>query len=582
MGSRGRSVPDAKPNFNFAFEEDHMPDQNLFSLAPEDLKDIEDDELSALRETLRQRISEVFDHRTDPEVVGDLTRPAVLAQMKEADDEIKRIDAELAERTKDETSFEEEAAAIAKSAGVLAEKTEEDDKSEDQLAEDEKDAGEETDEEPKAQVAAATKPRPLPAARRHRPTPAEHDDGSGLRVTQFASGLGSPFATQTKLDRLMIGEFLDDVIHKNRVQPGQKAVLAHARFEFDSQRRLNEGPDGYLINAGKVRNIMGAQALTASGDLCAPLPPRYELPGVETSARPVRAALESFQATRGGVQIGVTPTMGDYTDAVGVVTAAENAAGGTFAVKSCMRIECPDFNPTKVDSIYTCIEADNLAAKSYPELMARISDLVMAEQARMADSKLLTAISSGSTQVTGDASVGGAHFNLFGDIYKIAAGLRSRNRMPSDALLQALFPAWTIDLLALDNTRAGSRDRAATRAAVEAELRGAGIIPYFYLDGPATGTGQIFGTQTPGGAILTFPASLQWAIYPAGSWLHLDAGELNLGVVRDSSLNATNDFQIFAETWENVAFTGVESDWVTSAVCASGTLAAANDLHTEC
>jgi hypothetical protein len=35
-------------------------------------------------------------------------------------------------------------------------------------------------------------------------------------------------------------------------------------------------------------------------------------------------------------------------------------------------------------------------------------------------------------------------------------------------------------------------------------------------------------------------------------------------------LNATNSYQIFGESWEAAAGIGVESDWVTSTVCASG------------
>ncbi len=563
-----------------------MAHEPLFSLPPEDpeaLREIEDADLAALGASLRERLGDVFDHRTDPDTVGERTRPEVLAEMELADAAIKRIDAELAERTEDESAFEAKAAEIAKSAGVptMSEQTSDDEPDEDKPDEDET-----PDEEPEATTAAATvarKPRPLPAARTHKPQPADHDDGSGLRVSQFASALGSPFQSQDLLgDRKDIGRFLDDIIQRGRVKPGQSAVLAHASFDFAPERVLNEGSDGYLVNADRVRNIMGQQALTASGDLCAPLPPRYELPGVETSVRPVRAALESFMAARGGIQVGVTPKLADYEDAVGVVTAAENAEGGTFAVKGCMRIECPDFNPVKVDSIYTCYEADNLAAKSYPELMSRIADLVMANQARVADSKLLQAIKEGSTNVTGGGTALGATFSIFGDIFKLAAGIRSRNRMPAGSLLQALIPEWFLDALQLDGYRAVNVDgRDTTRAGAEALLRRAGIIPYFYLDGPSTGDGQVFGTQSAG-AILDFPDHIQYCLYPAGSWLHLDSGELNLGIVRDSSLNATNDYQVFAEVWENVAFTGVESDWVTSTFCANGTFAGGVDAHTIC
>lgn len=38
-----------------------------------------------------------------------------------------------------------------------------------------------------------------------------------------------------------------------------------------------------------------------------------------------------------------------------------------------------------------------------------------------------------------------------------------------------------------------------------------------------------------------------------GTFIHLDYGTLELGLVRDSRLQSANDFTIFAETFENVA-----------------------------
>ena len=39
----------------------------------------------------------------------------------------------------------------------------------------------------------------------------------------------------------------------------------------------------------------------------------------------------------------------------------------------------------------------------------------------------------------------------------------------------------------------------------------------------------------------------------------LDAGRLDLGVVRDSTLDATNDYEVFTEQFESVAFRGFAS-----------------------
>lgn len=41
------------------------------------------------------------------------------------------------------------------------------------------------------------------------------------------------------------------------------------------------------------------------------------------------------------------------------------------------------------------------------------------------------------------------------------------------------------------------------------------------------------------------------------TFIHLDGGTLDLGVVRDSTLNATNDFQVFGEVFEGSGYLGV-------------------------
>jgi len=99
-----------------------------------------------------------------------------------------------------------------------------------------------------------------------------------------------------------------------------------------------------------------------------------------------------------------------------------------------------------------------------------------------------------------------------------------------------------------------------------------GINATFTLDGP-TGGGQVFGTQSAA-AVLAFPTTVKWYLFPEGTWLFLDGGTLDLGLVRDSVLNATNDYQLFGESFENVAKVGVESLEFTSTVCPNGAVAA--------
>lgn len=45
------------------------------------------------------------------------------------------------------------------------------------------------------------------------------------------------------------------------------------------------------------------------------------------------------------------------------------------------------------------------------------------------------------------------------------------------------------------------------------------------------------------------PAPAAFVPFAEGTFLHLDGGTLELGLVRDSVLNARNDYTIFAETF---------------------------------
>jgi hypothetical protein len=562
----------------------------LFTQVPQDLSALDDEALAALRDEQQARIREVYAGRRDPEVVGEATQQEVTEALAAAVEGLELVKEAIKARAEEEEKYEAETAELAAKAGVdLSANDSTDagdgsDDDDDDADDDESTAkGEvvsetkETEKTEETKVTASAKRKPLPAARKHKPKPAEHDT-NGLRLTTMAAGAGAPYDGGTLLDRRSLSEVMTEMVKKNRVKPGQRTIVASATFDYPPDRILD--PRDAARNMEKIQDVIPS-SLVAAGGLCAPLTPIYDLPGVETAVRPVRDGLPSFQAVRGGVTVGATPGMGEYDDAVGVVTAANNEAGGTFATKSCRVITCPEFTSVEVDSIYHCIEADNLASRAYPELMARIDELVRAEQARLADGRLLTLMSAGSTDVTGPTVATGALYTFLGDVYKAAAAMRSRNRMPEAATLRAFFPVWLIDLLSLDITR-GQFDRFGARSRIETILEQAGIAATFYLDGSSTATtGQVFGAQTAG-ALLDFPDTVEWFLFPEGTWLHLDSGTLELGIVRDSVLNSTNDFQIFGETWENIVKVGVESLVITSDVCPTGEVAATSDTVETC
>ena len=92
----------------------------------------------------------------------------------------------------------------------------------------------------------------------------------------------------------------------------------------------------------------------------------------------------------------------------------------------------------------------------------------------------------------------------------------------------------------------------------------------YYIDTPSTGTTQIADAAQTAAAIDPLPDNIQWAMYPEGAFIGVDMGVLELGIVRDSTLNSTNDFQVFGERFRNVARLAPEQAayWVTTDLCA--------------
>lgn len=566
-------------------------DEPLFPTLPDDLTSLSDETLADLSTQFQTIAASIA--AGDEDTLGDLRAEQIVPQVEAGEAAFAQITAEQDARAEAAQNYDARVAEMASRFGVDPSGSFSADGDGDDAADTDTDAGDDddTDDDDTADgdgdgdgdgaATASARPRnfrrPLPAAGRHKPTGAMGANGQAHLVTQ--QGLQN-FPAGEEVDSKTFARILSDIAKFGRLMPGQKVVVASAAYPFPDERRLDiKNLSG---NISKINAVNGDDALVASGGLCNPLEPIYDIPGVESADRPVRDALASFQADRGGVQVPANFVITDYSDAVDVVDAADDELGGTFAVKSAMRIECPSFSEVVVDSIYRMIEVGNLTARAYPELLERIDTLVRANHARRAEQVLLDAIKAGSTAVTGpDVSGAGAVWELLGQIVAGATGMRSRHRMRPEIQIRALLPFWIVDLLQLDLSR-GAFDRFHGRQEIVGYLQQYGVQPAFYLDTPTTGTSQIFAAQT-GGNMLAFPISLQWGLYPEGSWLHLDAGQLDLGIVRDSTLNSTNDYQVFAETWEQAAFVGVESQWVTSAnICPNGTVSLGKDLSAIC
>jgi hypothetical protein len=368
---------------------------------------------------------------------------------------------------------------------------------------------------------------------------------------------------------------------------GPEHKLARAEWDYPEDRQLTSDADG---NAEKIKAVVAASipggygeySLTASGGLCAPLEPIYSMPNFATDAEPVWDALPKFQARRGGVNVPEATVIGDITTAISSISEANDALGGTFATKSCQDLTCPAYTEVAVQILAHCREYGNLNARAWPEKIAHENALTMAALARTSEMFMLERIKALSVNVTSGAETLGALVYLVDAIVKSMYGIRSRLRMPSGARFRALLPVVVLDILVLDAIQ-NQFDRYKTRGDVDAYLRSVGIDPVYYIDGDfAAGADQVADAAQAAGALEAFPDTIQWALYPEGAFLGIDMGVLELGIVRDSTLNSTNDFQVFGEKFRNVAriAPAQATYWETTDICANGQFPPAGTART--
>lgn len=556
-----------------------MPDKSkdpgetpLYPAIPEDLKGLSDDELKSLADQVKATVEKV--HERDPETLGERVAEDVISATRVAVDGLDKLEAELAERDEARNALESElddlTSRVVKPAEPEATEPEAPEATE--TAE----AGTETPESSETPEATETPAEPLPvaASARRRPLPSRRTQnapppaarGGGPRKPAIVAAadlpgfaLGSQLPDMTAVARAII----DRRLAMGDARTGDKVLVASIQYPFSEERTLHA--DDQLGNAKKIDAVTSPEALTAAGGICVIPEPIYDVKTFGITDRPVSNSIARFGADRGGIEFYPPVGFDEVTDAIGIITDAEASAGGDNALKTCQVIPCPGTETAFVDSIYRCVEVDNLGARTFPERLQAFLQNVLVRQARLAELYALDAIDAASTAVTA-AVKGGAITTLMGILGVQAASFRSVLRLDPETTLRVILPAWSLDLLVQDLVRQGfdpdrfGRNRAGVASLLQSLL---GINITWELDD------VVFGAQGAG-ATVTWPAEVTFRMFPEGSFLHLDAGQLDLGLVRDSVTNERNAYQLFAETFEGFAFVGIESRKVTVGIVPSG------------
>jgi hypothetical protein len=559
------------------------------------ITNLSDDELNELRDLVVQQLGSEEEPDGDEGAPVDAGAPGApaaapapvgaglsLDQLEELAEAATAVRNEFARRDGEKTKRTELAAKLAefkadaKPAAPAAPKA--DDKPAEAVVASAEDKKPEGETKPEAVTAGAGEGTPQ-VPEDNKPKPRE---GGFTVVTAGADLPGFAMGSEIRSQRDLAEAFSRriDTMRGIRGGDGDKIIVASAKLAemINSDRHLSlNAPE---VNLQRVMDVMKPSAIVAAGGLGAPEESRYELFGAGDTDRPVRDMLPVFTTDRGGVRFMRPPTLNDVNGVVGIWTVQNDIDAVTNPA-----IRKPSFRVAPGPEIVVDIQAitmimtfGNLMSRAYPELVARHTDLGQIAQARVAEQQLLTQIGALSTQVSGRTQKLGAIREVLRSCAQATASYRNRHRIAAAVPMRAIFPVWFREVLRADLASQHPGDGLdifeLADARIDGFFRSRNINVTWAMDGEA---GQDYSsiTKTGGGAggglgIADFPTNVVWYLFVDGTFAFMDGGTLDLGLVRDSTLNAANDYQMFVETFENVVKFGHESLRVVSPLVPTG------------
>lgn len=347
-----------------------------------------------------------------------------------------------------------------------------------------------------------------------------------------------------------------------------RVLIARAKWGdlYPEERRLSG--ESTMADFRKIDAVCGLtnkrKSMTASGGVPLPTNVDYSMDVWATADRPVRDGLAAFHVDRGGLVYRQPPTLADLNGATAVWTNANDIDPTDPTTKPVLTVTALDTTQVYISAIPTRLQFGNLMGQFDPETIAAYTDLAIANAARVAELNLLTNIQEFATVTVTSAEALGASRDLFTTITQTAAAYRHTNRLNRDQNLTAIFPSWGLDLIKQDRVMEIAHDDSGTNVfaisdeEVESWFKAQNINVIWSLDGLAADAGfgtyanQYFAAFTSA-VVPAYPVNVLWNLFIEGSIQFLDGGRLDLGVVRDSTLDATNDYETFVEPFENVA-----------------------------
>lgn len=353
-----------------------------------------------------------------------------------------------------------------------------------------------------------------------------------------------------------------------------------------SERRL---PGGSLLKSAELRrNEIARQdptrdSLVAAAGWCAPSETLYEVCFQGTTDGLVD--VPEVQARRGGIRYnqGITfaTIYGDGAANFFNLTEAEVASGTT---KTCIEITCPSFVDVRLGVTGICLTGNILTTRAYPEAVETFTRAALTALAHKINFEVIADMVAGSDAVALSAVApwvddGSVVSQVLSAVDMAVSDIKYRMRLEQTATLEVVMPFWILVQMRADWIRRnGNNDLTLANAEIMAAFAARGARVQFVYDwqdafsGVATGPGAA-------AAVTSFPTSLVFLVYPAGTWVKAVQSVITINSMYDSTKLATNQYtHLFTEDgWAMAKMCGISRAY-TVGICPTGSTGAQREV----
>jgi hypothetical protein len=359
--------------------------------------------------------------------------------------------------------------------------------------------------------------------------------------------------------------------------PRYTVASLNRQFKYNLDRQATPQQISDVLTAAS-----NVDALVAAGGWCAPSEISYDLFNIVCEDGMLD--LPTVGINRGGIRFPISPDFSSlsgnpalwtWTETQDIAAVTGTAQSGT---KTCGIVPCATFTEERLACDGVCLTVGNLMDDAYPELIANHMKLLMAFHAHKMNLSRIQELVTASVAVSGFTGLGAVGEsvvnNVLGALELQARDYREKFAMCDDAVLEVVLPRWILDMM-----RSDIRRRTGVELLSVADSYIEGLFDALDIRIQFVGDWQVRTAGLPGvtGGILTWPTTVQALMYAPGTFVLGNGLTLDLGVIRDSVLNATNDFTAawMEECWL-IAKLGHESRLLTINICANGRTGAAD------